>query len=435
MRRLIVAALALVACAQPGMPPGGPEEHVPPKLLSVSPDSGAVNVRANEVQMQFDEVLSERPAGGGASDLAGIVLVSPRDGAPRVGWHRTRLTIRGRKDFRPNTVYTVTLLPGLADLRGNVRKEPTTIVFSTGPTIPRTRVRGIVFDWGAGTPLVAGNVEAIARPDSVVYVGRADSTGRFELASLPPGTYTVIGYKDNNNNNEFDEREAFDSAHVVLKDSARVELLTFIHDTIGPRIDQVATTDSVTLRAKFDRPLDPSQNVSASMFRLERADSTAVPIRLAVSARSWDSTHATTAPAGDTTAARADTAARRVGPPAAPGRRAAAGDTTRRAPAPKPSRPSPVSEVVIVAAQPLTPGATYRLEARGARNLLGHAANSSRAFVVPKATAESTAAPGAPTAPRRRAPARPGADSTRRAPADTARSRPPADTARRAPRR
>ena len=58
MRRLIaLAALFAAACAQPGFPPGGPEEKVPPKLLSLKPDSGAVNVHPEEVSLQFDEVL------------------------------------------------------------------------------------------------------------------------------------------------------------------------------------------------------------------------------------------------------------------------------------------------------------------------------------------------------------------------------------------
>lgn len=83
MRRLIAAAaLIAAACAQPGFPPGGPQEKVPPKLLSVKPESGAVNVRPDEVNFQFDEVLGEQIAG---TDLNKQVVISPRAGEPRVG--------------------------------------------------------------------------------------------------------------------------------------------------------------------------------------------------------------------------------------------------------------------------------------------------------------------------------------------------------------
>jgi len=118
VRRLTAAlVLALGACAQPGAPPGGPPRHVPPKVDSIIPDSGATKVKAKEVQILFDEVVSEKPAAQGATDLSGLGLISPTDGEVHVGWHRQRLTIHGKHDFKPNTAYTVTLMPGLADLR------------------------------------------------------------------------------------------------------------------------------------------------------------------------------------------------------------------------------------------------------------------------------------------------------------------------------
>lgn len=387
MRRLIPTALALLAaaCAQPGPPPGGPLETVPPALLSVEPESGAVNVHPDEVVVRFDEVVNEQPAASGASELSQLVLISPRAGTPRVGWHRTRLTIRGHDDFRANTAYTVTILPGIADLRGNVRKEPTTIVFSTGPTIPATRLTGVVFDWAAGTPIANAAVEAVAHPDTtLVYAARADSTGQFTIVALAPGTYTVRGYQDANTNRELDPREAWDSVRVAVRDSARVEVLAFVHDTIGPRVQQVAARDSVTLRATLDKPLTPAQALDTSSFRLTRADSTAVPLRLVQSARAWDSAHVDTTRAADSARARADSLARRQPPP--PGRQAAPADTAKpRPPAPKPSRPRPVAEIVIVTAAPLQPGQTYRLEWRNLKNLLGFPGSGTRTFTLPKA--------------------------------------------------
>ena len=66
MRRLTAArtlgaglGLALQGgCAQQGPPPGGPPDPTPPVIVRVSPDSGAVNVRPDEVEFRFDEVVS-----------------------------------------------------------------------------------------------------------------------------------------------------------------------------------------------------------------------------------------------------------------------------------------------------------------------------------------------------------------------------------------
>ena len=397
MRRLTAAlVLALGACAQPGAPPGGPPRHVPPKVDSIIPDSGATKVKAKEVQILFDEVVSEKPAAQGATDLSGLGLISPTDGEVHVGWHRQRLTIHGKHDFKPNTAYTVTLMPGLADLHGNVLKKPITIVFSTGDSIPNTRIRGIAFDWVAGKPIPNAMVQAIRRPDSTVYLARADSLGGFVLAHAPAGTYTVQAWNDANNNRLIDPHEMWDSAHVVLRDTARLQMLAFAHDTVAPRIDQFSIIDSLAVRVTFDRALDTAQKLDTSLFVLKRADSSVVPLKAVQLGAVFDSVRAATAPK-DTTK-KADTT-RKAPPRAAPptperrdifGGRAAGPDTTKRAPLPKPSRPSPAIDVVVLLAQPLEPGTSYRITARDVRNLLGFKASPSRVFTMPKPTPPST---------------------------------------------
>lgn len=420
MRRLTVAlALALGACAQTGAPPGGPERHVPPKLVSVTPDSGAVNARVKEVVIRFDEVVSEKPSGQG-QDLSVLALVSPSDGLPRVGWHREALSIRGRHDFRPNTAYTVTLLPGLADLHGNVLKTPVTVVFSTGPTIPQTRVAGIVYDWVTAKTIPNAMVRAVPHPDTtLVYVTQADSLGEFELAHAPAGTYTLEAWNDANNNRLIDPHEVWDSLHLALQDTARVQLLAFTHDTVGPRIDQFAIIDSTALRVTFDRAIDTAQRLDTTMFTLRRADSTIVPLRGVVRGSVYDSTQRAVQ---DTSHAHADTTKRapaKAPPPAQPltrqGREAAArarADSLRRAHLPKPERPSPAVEVVVLVAEPLQPGTSYRLEARNVRNLQGYKASPTRAFTMPKPApptkgeGEKPPAHGAAADTARRAPPR-----------------------------
>lgn len=388
MRRLtvVIAALVLAACAQESFPPGGPERHVPPKLLLASPESGAVNVKADQVVLKFDEVVSEKPAGT-AQQLDQIVLVSPSDGKPDVGWHRSSISIKGHRKWRPNTAYVVTLLPALADLHGNVLKSPITVVFSTGATIPDTRVTGVVFDWSTDKPLAQASIEAIQRPDSIVYLARADSSGRFTLPFAPAATYTVIAWNDANTNGLPDPREALDSTRVSLRDSVHVELYTFVHDSIAPRIMEVSLVDSAAIRATFDKPLDTALAIDTSLFTLKRGDSTVVPLARVEPASVYDSIQATKTPR-DTSRAHLDSL-RRAGittPAAVPPRGAPRGaaDTTKRLPPPKPSRPSPVTAVVIITASPLQTGTAYRLEAHGLRNLLGYKADAVRLFNVPK---------------------------------------------------
>ncbi len=370
MRRLIVAA-AVVACASQGDPPGGPPDAAPPVLIAIVPESGAVNTRPDRVEFRFDEVVSERPSG--VASLEQAVLISPTDGLPRVDWRRRSIAVRPRRDWKPNAVYTVTLLPGITDLRGNVMRSGASVIFATGPTIPDTRVAGILYDWVAGNAVRSGAVEAIAMPDSIVYVARTDSAGRFTLAHLPPGAYTVRGWIDANTNRALDAREAYDSVSVTLSDTASLTLLAFVHDTLPPRINTVQALDSMTLRVELNQPLDPEQTVDTTLFRLTAPDSSPVRLRAVMAADVWDR-------------ARADSIAR--------------ADTTRRPPARQPPtprrdsvvlpRPVPVARFVVLTAEPLRPETAYRLIAIEARNLLGRAGTSARVFTTPRAAPADT---------------------------------------------
>jgi hypothetical protein len=419
---MALGALALGACAEVRSgPPGGPEDHAPPKLVQVTPDTGRVNTKPKEVVFRFDEVVSERPSG--VNTLDALVVLSPSDGVPRVSWHRKAITVRPRKGFRANTAYSVTLLPGIADLRGNVLRAAEQTWFSTGGEIPQTALRGIVFDWVSGKPAPNALVQLFRGNDTTFsWIGTADSTGHFELRAFPSGSYRVRGLIDENHNRVADRREAFDTSGVSIADSGRVELLAFVHDSLGPRIDRLVVEDSITLRLDFDQPYEPTHPVTPTQFTLKRADSTVVPITgfLTDSAPAAEKAAAARA-RGDTTTPRAvarpNTDSARIAPPNVPaaggssvplprrgGTGAAPRDTT---PPPKPSRPSPTARVIIRLATPLAPGASYRLIATDVWGLSGAPRTSDRVFTVPKPTppapvkAPDTGARSAATPPQR----------------------------------
>lgn len=375
MRRLAAVALAVIAaaCANIGAPPGGPTRVEPPKVVAVSPESGAVNVRAERVVFEFDAVVSDRPAGG-ATTLEQMFLISPQDGSPRVSWERDRIEVRPRRGFRPNTAYSVTLLPGLADLRGNVTRETRTIVFSTGPTIPGFRVRGRVFDWLAERPAVGALVEALRLPDSVMFVGASDSTGQFAIGPLGEGTYAVRTVLDNNRNRTADPNEPWDSVVVTVSTtSPAVELLAAPRDTVAPRLLTATVRDSVTLDLTFDRPLDPAVPLTGASFRVLASDSSRLAVARVVPRRS---------------AARDSAAA--VVAPALPPR----ADTTRVAPPPRPTRPAPVTALALEldVSSPMRPGQSYRVVAVNMRGLLGAIRTSDRVVTMERAGADSTRA-------------------------------------------
>lgn len=416
VRRLTIAlALLAGACAQPGLPPGGPVDTAAPKILRVRPDSNRINVRTGSVTIDFDEVVSERPQG--ATNLAALFVISPSSGENSASWRRATVSISPRGGFRPGITYTVRMLPGMTDLDGNVDSTGLQLVFSTGPAIARSNIRGIVFDWVAEKNVRDALVEAIALPatrDSIRYLAVADSLGRFDLQHVPPGRYFVRALVDQNKNRLLDPRELYDSATVTLGDSLRREMLAIVRDTLGPNIQTITVSDSLTLRVAFDHLLDSAQTLTPALFSVTRADS--VPLRIAsvMSVRAFDKAKEDslklkaqrdsirrdsilTDSLRKRGAAKPDSAPARPAPPRTtptprPRRtdiptavaNALGRDTTRRDSLPKPSMRPPISDVIIKLAQPLEAGKSYRLRTLGLRSFLGHQRSALRAFNTPK---------------------------------------------------
>ena len=361
-RLAVFASLASAACASPGTPPGGPVDTQAPQVVDIAPDSGRTGVTPRDVIFRFDEVVSERPTG--AASLSAMFLISPREGEPRVDWDRNEIAVRPRRGWRANTAYTITMLPGISDLRGNVRNTGAVTIFATGATIPAGRISGVLFDWVEARPLPRGLIAANPVSDtSVVYLTATDSAGNFVIANLPPAQYRVRGIIDANSNRGLDPREAWDSAIVQLADTAVIELLAFTRDSVGTRLQAVNLRDSVTLELVFDNPISIATPLTAANITVRAADSVSVPVA------------SVSPPPPDTTL-----------------------PATRR-----PSRASPHRSMIVKVSRPLAPGVTYRVSVANVANLIGVVRSSDRTVTVPPpAPAPATAAPPPPPPPVRR---------------------------------
>jgi hypothetical protein len=408
--RRLIALMALAGCAQAGMPPGGPPDTAPPRLVRVSPDTNAINVRGAAISFEFDEVVSERPRG--VPELARLFIVSPSTGPSGVSWRRTRVEVRPRGGLRPNTTYTVRMLPGMVDLDNNMDSTGLTLVFSTGPTLAGGRITGRVFDWVAARPAPRAIVEALALPDSARFGAEADSSGAFVITHMPPGRFLLRALVDANRNGVVDGRELFDTITVTLVDSLRRDMLAAVRDSIGTGIAAADLRDSLTLRISLDRPLDTLFVPAPRVFSIKDADSSVVPFdtvltqadvdRAAVdsirakavqdsvrrafvadSTRAADSARAAAAPVPATPPPRPT--GRRPGattrtPPAAPP------DTSNRI-VPRPSARLPVTVLYVKFRQPLKPVTSYRVTADSLRSITGATRTSSRVFTTPRPAA------------------------------------------------
>ncbi len=404
---VFAASIVAGACANVTVPPGGPEDKDPPVVLKTTPTSGSIGVKPKAVVIQFDEVIAEAPRG--AQDLSSLVFISPKAGLPDVEWGRTRISIRPRKGWKPNTVYSITVTPGIADLRNNTLDSTIRVVFSTGGAIPQTHITGLVFDWVLGKIAPKALVEAVA-PDSTTYQVLSDSIGRYDLGFLPPGPYVVRAFTDKNNNRDLDPLEAWDTASVTLTTTASLEFYTFTHDTVGLRISDLSLLDSNrVIKVTFDKPFVPDQQFVPAQFTVKRKDSTLVSVRKvetsaqrgiadslaakvrADSIRGKADTSAVARARADSitrknradsvfTADRADREARRLAILRG-GRPIPKRDTT---PLPKMKRPMVYSDVFITLAEPLEFTSSYRVQVASVKSLSGTVRSPARSLTTPK---------------------------------------------------
>ena len=377
MRRVAVcAALLMAACAHIEAPTGGEEDRQGPQLLTTRPDTfaRAPNLRAPAVFV-FDEGLSEER-------LEEAISVSPRTSAVAVDKSGGELRISLRRGWEPNRIYQVVIDSTVQDRFNNRIQEPIRLVFSTGPEIPETFLSGSVLDRQTAQPAKGVRVEAILRPDSLVYATRTDEAGTFALAQIPAGEYQVRAFSDPNANRALEPFESRDTtvARVAVGAQPSVELSIVAPDTSAPKALEATAADSA-IAVRFDDFLDPAQRIAVTQVRLLAPDST--PVRIASVVVGAPTEAPTAAPGAP------DTAAAPV-----------PGDTARRATPAAPRGPVPARTITVRVAGTLRPEAQYTIRVDGVRNLVGLAGGGELRLRTPRAApAPAPAAPPAGTTP------------------------------------
>ena len=363
LRRALVAAVALLGCAQYGAPPGGERDQQPPQVIATVPEPlSVVPGLTDAVVIRFDERLSER----GAEEA---VIVSPRTGEVDVERSGSELRVRLEGGWRPNQVYRIVILPELRDLFGNQRTEPAELVFSTGPAIPETALAGIVTERITGRPPQRAVVEAVRQTDSTVYVTPVATDGFYALLNLPNGEYEVMAYADANQDWTPGPTESRSRARTITlaDDTTAIDLALLPFDTTAARVTNVAMQNEA-VRIQLDDHVDSTGIAGASVLLYTLPDTTLLPLTFTLSMTSPQGTRPDTTPADsiadelapDSLRVPADTSSVEVQAP----------DTTA-AQQGAPTASLPVREFFAVPATRPAAG-EYLVEVRGVTNINGY---------------------------------------------------------------
>jgi len=205
--------MVLSSCARKGLPPGGPPDVTPPRVVSSYPDSGDVQVTGvSEICIDFNERMEKR-------SVRDVIAVRPKVQVREGRWHKNTFCLVLDDSLQPSSTYCVIVMGGCKDSHGNYMKSPHLAAFSTGDTLLAGVIQGSVLAKGlpaSGIPVWAFDSLSCPEPDftkdEAHYVSQSGAAGDFKLIGLPSGTYLLYVFKDEDANRAYDEETDFVSA-------------------------------------------------------------------------------------------------------------------------------------------------------------------------------------------------------------------------------
>jgi len=434
-----IALLTVVltgACARMGAPRGGPEDRIPPMVVSTEPDTFAViEPTEDPVKIRFSERISERPVT--VSTLEQAVRVSPTTSDVRVKHGRNGLEISLQGGFEAGTVYRISVLPLIQDRFGNPMRDVFEFFFSTGPDFEANVVAGVVTDRLTGSPVESIRVDAVPALDTTAagdaapteeeassgeeeeavvvpaYTSVTDSLGIFAIRYLPAARYRLVAFEDQNRNGVANFSERQDEQAVLIVGPADTLMPLYFDllqpDTTPAHLVRIETLDSLFLRVSLDDYLDPADEFRTVALRFEKAEGFE-EVEGEIPLQEWvlqehlyrayqDSLNARAdsvarGRADSIAAARADSLAAEgidttsIDPELADPRPVAPPEIPQEVLAPpageleEPGEPLPQQSLVVVLRRPMLPRVVYQVTVLGVVNIAGLGGGGGEAVVV-----------------------------------------------------
>lgn len=240
---IILLSVLLYSCAQVGVITGGEKDVFAPKPLEgkVNPPNASVNFSGNEIVIPFDEYFTL------SNPSTSIQIVPPHATINAFAKGKT-LTLSWEETLRENTTYAIYLNNTVKDL-AEKNDSIMQYVFSTGSSLDSNTYATSVVDAYTNVP-IQKVVVALYDPTTggLVNFAQTDRAGVAQLTYLRPGTYSIIAFKDENNdlNPQATEEVGFLKDSIISIDSSGrlIEPIRLFAPQASPEI----------LSAKFEAP-------------------------------------------------------------------------------------------------------------------------------------------------------------------------------------
>lgn len=279
-----ITVVFCVSCAKQGMPPGGPEDRKPPRVMQTLPEPNAVHVPRNQkIQLTFDENIQ--------SSSGDAVFISPYiEGDIKYKWKGKKLLLELPDSLQSNTTYVITLGTSIKDYQNNALKDSYTLAFSTGDSLDQGMLFGQVLnlDDAKGIDVWAYHL----MPDSACnpcetapdYIVQCSQKGEFRFSHIAAGTYRLFAVRDRVSNRLYDSGEdpvGISAKDIVLSKENHfrygpVFLQMVLQDTTGPRLLAAVPVHGTQYLLRFDEAIELTD--SCLILRRSLTDSTQMSV-------------------------------------------------------------------------------------------------------------------------------------------------------------
>ncbi len=264
---LFIIAIGAIRCATPLLPPGGPEDKIGPRLLHITPQNKTTQFTKGEIRFRFDEFLAN-------TDFSKEIFISPLPAKwPEIKVAGKELKIKFKGGLLPQTTYVIAVGTGITDANAqNKMDNPILYAFSTGYLIDTLHIEGKI-KYTYNQKPGAGFKVALYANDSIIndnfyqqqplYITQTDSAGNFRFLYLKAGDYKMIGFKETDQSNQYDNlTEAVaiaDTNRIIISITDTLQKYIVLHafqpDLLPPRVNKIELISPQAVRVTFNEPI------------------------------------------------------------------------------------------------------------------------------------------------------------------------------------
>jgi len=214
-------------CANQQPPSGGEDDKSPPKVIKIEPANNAIRFTGNSVKFYFDEYVNRR-----SFEDAFKISPAPK-GRAKFDWGAKDVEVIFEEGFDKNKTYSIVITKDFRDVNGgNQLTSPFVYAFSTGDKIDKGSISGKIYADSYTRLLVSCYIinsqnENFLKPDTLKpdYISQPDETGNYIISNLPPGTYRLYAFNDDDRNNLYNkdvEKISLLPSDITILDSNRL---------------------------------------------------------------------------------------------------------------------------------------------------------------------------------------------------------------------